>query len=76
LKGIDFVFDEQVREQELVRSGWDLVKELLEPEVKTLLGNTPDFKDDQKVLPLQAADMLVWWVRSMATEALTGVSAE
>ncbi len=74
LEGVDFIFDEQVREQDLIRSEWNLVKEILEPEVEALLGNTPDFRDDQKVLPLQAADMLAWWVRSMATEALTGVS--
>jgi hypothetical protein len=70
---IDFIFDEQVMEQQHIRDGWDLAKELFEPDVKALLGKTPEFRDDEKVLPLQAADFLAWWVRSMATKDIAGV---
>jgi hypothetical protein len=31
---------------------------------KTMMGNTPIFRSDRELLPLQAADMLAWHVRN------------
>lgn len=65
---VAFVFDDKsdvkhqaVEMHERVRKMWEAV-----PEVHRLLGATPEFQDDKKVLPLQAADILVWhWRRRL-----------
>jgi hypothetical protein len=31
--------------------------------VRALTGEEPVFRDDKKVLPLQAADLYAWWIR-------------
>lgn len=58
---VDFVFDETGDKRGLI-DGWDRLKEL-NPENAHLMGATPVFRDDKEYLPLQAADMLAWWVR-------------
>jgi hypothetical protein len=59
---VDFIFDER-SDKELIMRGWESYSALCPPEQKKLLGRKPQFEDDQRVLPLQAADMWVWWVR-------------
>lgn len=63
----DFVFDDHtddnlkanlVKIHGSIRAG---VK--TEPKLYKMLGSSPTFQDDQKVLPLQAADLLVWHKR-------------
>ena len=60
-------------EKTVIRDGWDIIKALADPEVAELLGATPQFRDDKELLPLQAADMLAWWIRAMASESIAGV---
>lgn len=59
---VDFIFDEQVMEQEKIRNAWGRIKAEADPAIRHLLGNKPEFRDDEQVLPLQAADLLAWWV--------------
>ena len=33
-----------------------------------VIGSVPYFRDDQKFLPIQAADLIAWWIRKLATE--------
>ena len=42
------------------------VRALKLPDVKPLLGSTPIFRDDKKMFPLQAADLLAWHLRREA----------
>jgi hypothetical protein len=43
---------------------YDAIKSTIrDPRVKQLLGSTPIFREDTKILPLQAADLLVWHIR-------------
>lgn len=59
---IDFIFDEGVPKKPCIE-GWDLLRKNW-PERRTrLMGNSPSFKDDKIVLPLQAADLWAGWVR-------------
>lgn len=69
---IDFVFDEQVMEKDKIVRGWDYIKAHARPITKHLIGSYPVFEDDKKFLPLQAADLIAWWIRKMATEESDG----
>jgi uncharacterized protein DUF3800 len=70
---IDFIFDDQAMEKTLIRDSWDELKERADPTINVLMGRTPQFEDDKEFLPLQAGDLLAWWVRSMATESINGM---
>jgi hypothetical protein len=59
---VDFIFDEESEKGPLLEA-WDLMKLSSEPEFRRLMGDTPAYRDDRKVLPLQAADLYAWWVR-------------
>lgn len=60
---VDFVFDEQGGLGTEAVMFYEYIKSLQIPEVEALLGSTPVFRDDEKVLPLQAADVLAWHIR-------------
>jgi hypothetical protein len=38
-----------------------------------MLGGTPNFKSDDNVLPLQAADLEAWWLRRRWLEKLKAI---
>ncbi|HWF91953.1 MAG TPA: DUF3800 domain-containing protein [Terriglobales bacterium] len=59
----DFVFDEQGKVGAEAVLWYEAIKERQKPEIKALMGSTPIFRDDEKVLPLQAADMIAWHLR-------------
>jgi|HubBroStandDraft_6_1064221.scaffolds.fasta_scaffold247341_2 hypothetical protein len=59
----DFVFDEQGKIGAEAVLWYEVIKGLQKPEVRSLMGGTPLFRDDKKVLPLQAADMIAWHLR-------------
>ena len=65
---IDFYFDEQAKEKGEIAEAWEWYKEIAIGEHKDLLGSFPSFMDDKKLLPLQAADLVAWWVRKLAIE--------
>ena len=59
---VHFVFDEDT-EKIAVLNAWEYLKLGSTPNVRNLMGPTPIYEDDQKALPLQAADLYAWWVR-------------
>lgn len=59
---VDFILDENDGSSKDVIFYYDVIKENF-PEFKYILSRTPIFKDDEVVVPLQAADMLAWNVR-------------
>ena len=63
---IEFVFDVQ-NEAEAKCAEWyrELRKIVPEPH-RSIIANTPSFKDDRNLVPLQAADMLAWHLRRKA----------
>lgn len=60
---VDFIFDEQGGMGQQTALFYDYVKSQQIPELQGLLGVQPIFRDDKKVMPLQAADMLAWKIR-------------
>jgi hypothetical protein len=65
---VDFIFDDRVKEKKKIRDAWDAYKETADPDIKPYIGSDPRFESDLAFLPLQAADLLAWWIRKMATE--------
>jgi hypothetical protein len=61
---VDFIFDDQgsIGLEALL---WyeDIRTNHMSPDVQKMLGSTPIFRSDMDILPLQAADMLVWHIR-------------
>jgi hypothetical protein len=57
---VDFVFDEQGKIGPRAVQWYGGLKQILPEPYRSVLGSTPVFKDDEDVVPLQAADMLAW----------------
>jgi Protein of unknown function (DUF3800) len=72
---IDFIFDTQIREAPNVLAAWEFgwrVSLPDPPNLREILPNPPIFRDEKKVLPLQAADLFAWWVRRNFVEQING----
>ena len=59
---VDFIFDEQT-EKAVILEAWTRYIASRPDETRNLYGATPRFENDQKFLPLQAADFWAWWIR-------------
>lgn len=59
---IDFIFDEY-KHKRRVRIGWETFVDTRSDGLRGLLGKEPRFENDEKFLPLQAADMIAWHAR-------------
>jgi hypothetical protein len=59
----DFVFDEEgdIGNEALI--WYPAIRETAPPRVRALMGARPVFRDDEEVLPLQAADLVAWHKR-------------
>lgn len=68
---IDFIFDDQVMEKGKIIDGWELFKKASRAP-RELIGDVPSFKNDQDIMPLQAADMNAWLVRRRIQNAILG----
>lgn len=63
-EAVDFVFDERPEEEKaIIRDAWNIYLATVPDEVRSVTGKRPEFADDEQELPLQAADMWVWWCR-------------
>jgi Protein of unknown function (DUF3800) len=65
---IDFVFDE-LSDKTQILSSWDAFK-VNYPQHASMVAGTPIFRPDHKYVPLQAADLLAWWVRHWQVDGL------
>lgn len=70
---VDFIFDEQLGKKDKLIAAWDKFKRMTPPELLKFMGDTPSFKDDKKVKPLQAADLYAWWLRRNIEEDVRGL---
>jgi Protein of unknown function (DUF3800) len=68
---MDFIFDTQDDQVDNVRDGWRFYASNLPDDQRKKIGY-PNFYDDKRVLPLQAADMFAGWTRRMDAALLTG----
>jgi hypothetical protein len=62
-KPVNFVFDDQGPAGLKCLDWYGALKERVAEPERTVIANTPDFRDDRDVTPLQAADMLAWHIR-------------
>jgi hypothetical protein len=69
---IDLIFDEQLGKKDLIVGAWDRFKKMAPAPFRTIMGDTPSFKDDKNALPLQAADLYAWWIRRHLEEDVKG----
>ena len=68
---VDFVFDEQGREFEHARDAFGQWRQV-DPNALRYVAGTPREANDREVLPLQAADYLVWQVRRKVVATRSG----
>lgn len=61
-QSVDFIFDEK-SEKELILPAFDYIRNSVTEDIRAKLGITPVFEKEDRVMPLQAADMLAWLVR-------------
>jgi hypothetical protein len=64
---VDFIFDDQCMEKGKIMDAWDLFKQYASSDTKDFIGRAPIFQDDKEVVPIQAADLIAWWIRKMAS---------
>jgi hypothetical protein len=69
---IEFVFDSQVDQMEIVMASWKRFVAVAPPECQAMLGDPPTFRDDKKTVPLQAADLSAGWLRMQAADTMLG----
>jgi hypothetical protein len=73
----DFIFDEQGKLGTNAVERWNWVKAnidgLQQPGISERLGSPPNFRNDIKVSPLQAADMFAWLVRDALMKGPDGM---
>jgi Protein of unknown function (DUF3800) len=60
---VDFIFDEQGAVGPQALQWHTRLAQVVPEPYKTMMGNTPVFRNDVAVVPLQAADMLAWHIR-------------
>jgi hypothetical protein len=61
---VDFIFDKENKAlEERINFLYPKVKAHSLPDVRTLLGEQPIFRDDKQTRPLQAADLFAWHLR-------------
>ena len=63
VKPVEFIFDDQGPGGMQCLQWFGNLKARLQEPYRTVLSNTPQFKDDRDLVPLQAADMLAWHIR-------------
>jgi hypothetical protein len=66
---VELVFDEKDEEVNRALFFYQGFTEFFTPAQRAMLSGSPQFKDDEKVVPLQAADILVWTLRRNGTDS-------
>lgn len=69
LEPVDFIFDND-SEKVKIPMAWDLMKSAARDDIGRLMGDMPIYRDDEKIMPLQAADLYAWWVLKWQREGI------
>lgn len=67
---IEFVFDDQPGQEEVVLEAWNLFLDTAPDRFKRLLGGPPIFQSDRDVVALQAADLHAGWLHKLDEAAI------
>lgn len=65
---IDVYFDETSEKGEILRGWEEYVADAPKRNAPEVFTSMPRFENDERFLPIQAADFRAWWVRKWATE--------
>ena len=65
---IDFLFDEQQGEKDLIVKAWDMYKSSIPMRERKVTGSPPRFLNSKTHMPVQAADLAAWWHRKWFRE--------
>ena len=65
---VDLILDER-SEKEKILSSWEFWS--THPRIRESFGSHPRFERDDEFLPLQAADLLAWWMRRWLNEPIS-----
>jgi hypothetical protein len=68
---IEFVFDQQDGVSDTIDLSFDQIKRNIPRRARKLIKGKPRFEDDKQLLPLQAADFLVWHLRREHEDHIT-----
>jgi len=60
---VDFIFDQQSNISSDIVLFFDYMCRNISPNARKLISGTPIFRDEKEMLPIQAADVLVWHLR-------------
>ena len=63
---IEFVFDVQNEAEAKCAEWYRELRQMVPEPHRSIIANTPSFKDDKDLMPLQAADMLAWHLHRKA----------
>ena len=66
---VDFIFDEEGEKVNTIKY-YDLIKRSSAPQFRGIMGDTPIYRDDEKTMPLQAADLYAWWILKWEREGI------
>jgi len=72
---ISFIYDDQMHEKATLIEAWEWGHARSRhdpPQLKEIMSRIPSFENDKRVLPLQAADFLAWWLRRNFVAQVTG----
>lgn len=69
---VEFIFDKQMGAKARVADAWKFF-ESEAPRMLDFMGGMPSFKNDEELAPLQAADLMAWWIRRQIADDLAGV---
>lgn len=73
---MDFIFDEQRSDSDFLHSVWPTAVGFLPENLKALVGGRPIHMDDKYMPPLQAADILAWYLRRRFARGMQGQRRE
>ena len=66
---VDFIFDED-SEKVKIPAAWEPMKQAAPGNVSSLMQDMPIFRNDEKIMPLQAADLYAWWALKWQREGI------
>jgi hypothetical protein len=71
-RDISFIFDDQQRSKRRIERAWRFFQAAGNEHLLAIMGGLPEFEDDKKMRPLQAADMLAWVSRRRTAAHMAG----
>ena len=69
---VEFIFDNHEFTSKVAAEAWSSFREFAPSRYKETIAKSPIFRDEKDAMPLQAADLLAWYIRKEIACHLTG----